>query len=282
MSEMATVRAACRVLVALCVATAGLLLPAPAATGAEKCVGVVVDARLLGGGVRTGCAKGDPDSGLDALTAAGFRYAFAPRQPGLVCQVDGAPACDRTTTTTYWSYWYRATGSDTWVYASEGAGSHDPEPGSTEAWVWQEGGRRQPPDVAQRTICPVAADTPRPEKTSSTGAEQGTTKAPAAKTSAPNASTPKTSGPKTSAAATSAAPRTTVTSAEPSATSARPGTDTTTAPPTSRPVTTPVATPAAASTGDGGGTPWLGVAAGVALVAALGGAALLRSRRGGP
>lgn len=273
MSEMATVRAACRVLVALCVATAGLLLPAPAATAAETCVGVVVDARLLGGGVRTGCAKGDPDSGLDALTAAGFRYAFAPRQPGLVCQVDGAPACDRTTTTTYWSYWYRAKGSDTWVYASEGAGSHDPEPGSTEAWVWQEGGRRQPPDVAQRTICPVAADSPRPEKTSSTGAEQGATKAPAAKAPAP----------KTSAAATSAAPRTTVTSAEPSATSARPGTDTATAPPTSRPVTTPVATPAAAaSTGDDAGTPWLGVAAGVALVAALGGAALLRSRRGGP
>lgn len=277
MSEMATVRAACRVLVALCVATAGLLLPAPAATAAETCVGVVVDARLLGGGVRTGCAKGDPDSGLDALTAAGFRYAFAPRQPGLVCQVDGAPACDRTTTTTYWSYWYRAKGSDTWVYASEGAGSHDPEPGSTEAWVWQEGGRRQPPDVAQRTICPVAADSPRPEKTSSTGAEQGAeqgaTKAPAAKTPAA----------KTSAAATSAAPRTTVTSAEPSATSARPGTDTATAPPTSRPVTTPVATPAAAaSTGDDAGTPWLGVAAGVALVAALGGAALLRSRRGGP
>lgn len=278
MSEMATVRAACRVLVALCVATAGLLLPAPAATGAEKCVGVVVDARLLGGGVRTGCAKGDPDSGLDALTAAGFRYAFAPRQPGLVCQVDGAPACDRTTTTTYWSYWYRAKGSDTWIYASEGAGSHDPEPGSTEAWVWQEGGRRQPPGVAQRTICPVAADTPRPEQTSSTGADQGATKATAAKTSAPKMSTPKAS-----AAATSAAPRTTVTSAEPSATSARPVSDTATAPPTSRPVTTPIATPASASaTDDDGGTPWLGVAAGVALVAALGGAALLRSRQGGP
>ncbi|HEX6937472.1 MAG TPA: hypothetical protein VF227_13210, partial [Actinomycetes bacterium] len=73
----------------------GLLSAQPAAA-AEPCVGVVVDARLLGGDVRTGCAKGDPDSGLEALTMAGFRYAFVPRQPGLVCQVDGAPECSRT------------------------------------------------------------------------------------------------------------------------------------------------------------------------------------------
>lgn len=272
---MATVRAAVRVLVALCVATAGLLVPAPAAVTAEKCVGVVVDARLLGGGVRTGCAKGDPGSGLEALTAAGFRYAFAPRQPGLVCQIDSAPACDRTTTTTYWSYWYRAKGSDTWVYAAEGAGSRDPEPGSTEAWVWQEGGRRQPPGVAQRTICPTTTDSPRPKETSSAGATRDATKAPAPTTS--EAATPKAS-----ASATSAAPRTTK-SPEPSAASATAGTATTSAPPTSRAVTTPVATPAAASsTGDEGGSPWIAVAGGVALVAALGGAALLRSRRGAP
>lgn len=281
---MAAVRAAVRVLVALCVATAGLLLPAPAAVTAEKCVGVVVDSRLLGGGVRTGCAKGDPGSGLEALAAAGFGYAFAPRQPGLVCQIDAAPACDRTTTTTYWSYWYRAKGSDTWVYAAEGAGSHDPEPGSTEAWVWQEGGRRQPPGVAQRIICPATTGRPSPRQTSSAGATRDATTAPAAKASTAKTSTEKTSTastPKGSAAATSAAPRTTDTP-EPSAASPQAGTATTSAPPTSRAVTTPLAARAASSPGDEGGDPWIAVAAGVALVAALGGAALLRSRRGGP
>ena len=77
-----------------------------------------------------------------------------------MCQIDGAPACADTSTTTYWSYWYRAKGSRSWVYASEGSGSHDPAPGSTEAWVWQDGRQRTPPDVAQRTICPVATTCP--------------------------------------------------------------------------------------------------------------------------
>ena len=142
-----------------------VLLPAPAGAAAKPCVGVIVDARLLGGDVRTGCAVGDPDSGLEALTKAGFGYAFVPRQPGLVCQIDRAPECTDTSTTTYWSYWYRAKGSKTWVYSSAGAASHDPAPGSTEAWVWQEGGRKQPPDIALTTICPQAAAEPTATKT---------------------------------------------------------------------------------------------------------------------
>ena len=60
---MTEVRAAVRIAAALCVATAALLLPAPPVTAGEQCVGVVVDARLLGGDVRTGCAKGDPATG---------------------------------------------------------------------------------------------------------------------------------------------------------------------------------------------------------------------------
>ena len=154
-----TARRLAAALAATALAGLGLLAgpPAPAAA-AEPCVGVVVDARLLGGGVSTGCAKGDPDSGLEALTKAGYSYAFVPRQPGQVCQIDGIPECSRTSTDTYWSYWWRAKGSSRWVYATEGAATHDPAPGATEAWVWQDGGRREPPDIALRTICPQVAD----------------------------------------------------------------------------------------------------------------------------
>ena len=125
------------------------------------------------GDVSTGCAKGDPDSGLEALTKAGYSYAFVPRQPGQVCQIDGAPECSRTSTDTYWSYWWRAKGSSRWVYATEGAATHDPAPGATEAWVWQDGGRREPPDIALSTDLPPgrrpADQEPRPAPDRTTG-----------------------------------------------------------------------------------------------------------------
>jgi len=261
------------VLVTAAVATVGwLVAPAGASAAADPCVGVVVDARLLGGEVGTGCAKGDPDSGLEALTMAGFSYAFAPRLPGFVCQIDGAPRCDRTGTRTYWSYWYRAEGSRTWVYSSAGAGARDPEPGSTEGWVWQDGGRREPPDVSLVDICPRLARE-RAEKrapSQSPSPDRGPQGATAASTTAP-----RTTG---SAAATSPLPATT--SAAPS-TASPTGTPTpTTTPTTGSPRTTP--TPVTSS-GDRGGSeaPWAGLVLGGGLVAALGAAAVARSRRPG-
>lgn len=253
------------------------LLSAPPALAAEPCVGVVVDARLLGGDVRTGCAKGDPDSGLAALTRAGFRYAFVPRQPGLVCQVDGAPECSRTTTTTYWSYWYRPKGSSSWVYASQGAGSHDPPPGSTEAWVWQDGGRREPPDVPLRTICPQLAEpatekpTPQTSATATRAAEPTTFTSPDRRTSATaGRSTP----PKTTARTTAATP----TTGSPTPTTT--GTATTT-PATSLPSTTSAASTRQDDGDASGALPWAGVVIGGGLVGVLGGAAVARSRRAG-
>jgi len=261
-----------------------VLLPgvvAPSASAAEPCVGVIVDARLLGGEVSTGCAKGDPDSGLEALATAGFGYAFAPRVPGFVCQIDAAPECSRTGTTTYWSYWYLTKGSRAWVYSSTGAGSHDPAPGSTEAWVWQDGGRREPPDVALETICPQVATarterTERTEPSSSPSPARTSRSAAAARPSGRMTNKPR---PATSAASSSA-------SAAPTRTA---GTDTadTTTPPAPAPST---ARPAGSSRADGAvdgagggpdGTPWAGVVLGGGLVAALGAAALARARRTG-
>ena len=261
----------------LAVASAPLvLLAGPFAapvSAAERCVGVVVDARLLGGVVSTGCAEGDPDSGLAALEAAGFRYAFAPRLPGFVCQIDSAPECSRTGTTTYWSYWYRTKGSRAWVYSSEGAGSRDPAPGSTEAWVWQDGGRREPPDVALETICPqvarsrteraVPSSSPSPARTSGSAAAAR----PSRRTTGTTGTTDRSPAPASPAPATAS--------------------DGTAPAPTTAPAAS--SAPASRSSAAGGvpagdgpdRTPWTGVVLGGGLVAALGAAALARSRRSG-
>jgi hypothetical protein len=272
------VRAAVRVAAALCVATAALLLPAPPVTAGEQCVGVVVDARLLGGDVRTGCAKGDPATGLEALADAGFRYAFAPRQPGLVCQVDGVPECADTSTTTYWSYWYRPKGSGSWVYSAKGAGSHDPAPGSTEAWVWQDGGRRSPPDIPLRDICPQVADSGTTAPPAPTPRKTKTSRADSTATAAAPAS-PRTSARTTTKAARPARPSATATGTAASTTAG----STAPVPPTpSNSVTAPRTTAAASAAPSGGdGPPWLELAVGAGLVAALAAAAVLRSRRNG-
>jgi len=242
-------------------------------SAAEPCVGVLVDARLLGGVVSTGCAEGDPASGLDALAAAGFSYAFAPRLPGFVCQIDAAPECRRTGTTTYWSYWYRPKGSRTWVYSSAGAGSRDPAPGSTEAWVWQDGGRREPPDVALETICPRVAKT-------RTGRAAPPSSSPSPEPSRARASANAGAASHRTTGQASASP-----ASSPPATAARASTPVTTAPPEPPASTTSSGVSSAAGgvpAGDGPDrSPWTGVVLGGGLVAALGAAAVARSRRSG-
>ena len=239
---------------------------APASAAVKPCVGVVVDGRLAGGDLRTACAVGDPDSGLEALTDAGFSYAFVPRQPGQVCQVDGFPECSRNSADTYWSYWWSAPGSSRWVYATEGAGSHDPKPGAVEAWVWQEGGKRQPPDIALTTICPQAVRQPR---TRTPAASPRATTASAEPVPLPDLTkTPAhlkhTVSPRAEASSTSADPSTPAPTSTSASTSAAPS----------------VAGSAPTATDDdSGGPPWTGLALGVGLVGLLGGAAFTRFRR---
>jgi hypothetical protein len=143
---------------ALLVAAAGLAVAAPAAEAAacsgSSGVTVVVDFGSLGGGVQTGCAAGDPASGLAALSAAGHGYTFVPRQFGLVCQIDARPnPCNGAPTTAYWSYWH-ATRGGSWSYATAGAGGYNPQPGTVEGWAFGAGGR---PGIA-----PPAAPAPPP------------------------------------------------------------------------------------------------------------------------
>jgi hypothetical protein len=127
-----------RVAAVLLLVLASLTAP-PAQAAACAGVTVVVDSTALGGGVRTGCAAGDPTSGLAALTATGSTYSFVPRQPGLVCRVNALPnPCNGAPVSAYWSYWHAVPGGS-WTYSSAGAGAHDPAPGSVEGWAFGAG-----------------------------------------------------------------------------------------------------------------------------------------------
>ncbi|MPZ25487.1 MAG: hypothetical protein GEV12_03330 [Micromonosporaceae bacterium] len=137
-------------LAAVAVLGAGLAVAAPASPAAAAAcpdargVTVVVDFAGLGGGVAVRCAPGDPATGLAALTGAGFGYAFVPRQPGLVCQIDGLPnPCNGAPQDAYWSYWHAERGGS-WQFSSRGAGSFDPTPGTVEGWAF---GAADPPGV---------------------------------------------------------------------------------------------------------------------------------------
>jgi hypothetical protein len=234
---------------------------------------VVVDARLAGGPLRAACAKGDPASGLAALTKAGFSYAFLPRQPGEVCQIDALPACARTSTTTYWSYWHRAKGSSRWVYSTEGAATYDPAPGSTEAWVWQEGGKRQPPDLSFGSICPAASSAPSP-----TPSQHRTMTPTATTTATPMGATRPTSAEESTPATAGATghPR---------------GGSMGTRSPTATPTTSSGTTTSAVTATDGAasqpheagssGPSWRGTAVALVAIALLGAGAVARFRRSG-
>ncbi|MFD1152636.1 hypothetical protein, partial [Saccharothrix hoggarensis] len=126
------------------------LVGVPPVARAADCAGVtvVVDFGSLGGGVRTGCAAGDPASGLAALNAAGFGYTSTARQPGFICRINGVPGDDpcvnASPPTAYWGYWHARPGGS-WVYSDTSAGSHDPAPGTVEGWAFGSG---QQPGIA--------------------------------------------------------------------------------------------------------------------------------------
>ncbi|MGI5502555.1 hypothetical protein [Lentzea sp. CA-135723] len=128
-----------RMLAVLALLASTLVVASPASAAPCAGVKVVVDFAALGGGAQTGCAAGDPATGLAALTGAGFTYSFVPRQPGFVCRINSLPnPCTAPTTSAYWSYWH-ATPGDSWTYSTSGAGSYDPAPGTVEGWAFGAG-----------------------------------------------------------------------------------------------------------------------------------------------
>ncbi|MFD5829655.1 hypothetical protein [Lentzea sp. NPDC060358] len=121
---------------------------------------VVVDYRGLGGGVQQGCAPGSPASGVAALTAAGFGYTYASRQPGFVCRINAKPGADAdrcvtaSPATAYWSYWHAPAGG-AWSYSNQGAATFAPARGTVEGWAFGAG---EQPGIAP----PAAAVPPQP------------------------------------------------------------------------------------------------------------------------
>ncbi len=147
-----------RVLVALLlavplVATGGT---AQAASCAADQVTVVV--QYLGGAQVTRCTSGDPKTGIEALTSAGFSYTFAPRNPGFVCTINGNPGNRNCMKPKYWAYWHAAQPGGAWTYSSEGAGTYDPAPGTVEGWRFDCGAA-----PGAGTKCAASAPKPSPQ-----------------------------------------------------------------------------------------------------------------------
>lgn len=147
----------------LLVALAGAVGLAPLAQ-AGACVGtsgvtVVVQSDA---GTTISCAVGDPSSGFQALTMAGFGFDMVQRFPGALCRINGFPADQACVmmppATAYWSYWQAPAGGS-WSYSSAGAGSTNPAPGSVEGWRFGSG---QAPSVAPPSVPAPAPQPPAP------------------------------------------------------------------------------------------------------------------------
>ncbi|TFC57835.1 hypothetical protein E3O62_11690 [Cryobacterium sp. TMT2-15-1] len=132
----------------LTIATTGLVVlaspsvSANAQSRADACaagtgVTVVVDSSDLGGTTTTGCAPGDPETGRDALSSAGFTAQDS--APGMICAIDSLPdPCPTTFDGSFWSYWHAQPG-DAWTSYLVGADASAPVRGEVEGWRYNDG-----------------------------------------------------------------------------------------------------------------------------------------------
>ena len=111
-----------------------------------------------------GCAAGDPVTGYQALSRAGFSLTFATGNgTGAVCSINGYPdhACpSMPPQSAYWAYFHARPGGS-WSYSSTGGGSYNPKPGTVEGWRFGSGAAPSaaPPGSAS---APTPKPTPRP------------------------------------------------------------------------------------------------------------------------
>lgn len=187
--------------------------PAAAATcSTADGVSVIVD---FGDSIKTGCAAGDPASVWAALQSAGFTVEGTQRFPtSFVCRIDGFPApaqeaCIQTPpATAYWAVWSAPAGGS-WSYASQGAATLNPAPGSAVGLAFGAGAAPgmhppAPPPATTSTSRPPATSTTRPPATSTTRPPAPTSTRPTATTRTAATSPPPTSSsPAASAGSTS-------------------------------------------------------------------------------
>jgi len=162
-------------------------VPAPAqAAACSGTSGVSVVVQFPDGHIETGCAPGDPSTGIQALKGAGFTPEPVPGQMGAtVCRINGQPAAGEPCwqPPNYWAYFYAQRGGP-WIYSDYGAGNRDPKPGTVEGWKFG-GSRTNPPSTAPPGT-PAPTPTPHPTTphpttgASSSVVKPGTTAHPAA------------------------------------------------------------------------------------------------------
>jgi len=244
----------------------------PAGTGVTVVVGSSVSCDSNGGGPASANFR---DTG-HTLTPVD-------RQPGFVCQVDGAPSSASCVNTppadAYWGLFWSDGTSGTWVYASQGVGTLKVPAGGSVAFVFQTGSAKTYPGVDPGTAASAPSPTTRPSPTSTSP-----TKKPAVKPSRKPAAKPTATAaaPTAGATATPEPTASATTTPEPTAeaTTPSPGaTATTKAPEPSD----EVERTSSDVKDDGGSGSSLGWVAGVLVVALLGGmgAVLWRRRAAG-
>ncbi|WP_018351788.1 hypothetical protein [Longispora albida] len=151
---------------ALLTAATAAAITVPAAPAQAACSGVTVIVDFGGGRVQSGCAAGDPGSGLAALRNAGFTFTFVPGQNGMVCTVNSVPdPCNGAPANAYWSYWHGQGGQ--WQYSDVGAGGHNPAPGDVEGWAFgpgkQPGAAPPAPQPQPQPVPTTAPPVPQPQ-----------------------------------------------------------------------------------------------------------------------
>lgn len=183
------------VLALLGAGTAVGVLPATAGTGGQPCVGVVVDARPLGGNVAARCSKGTPGrDSVQVLTDAGFRVRLSSTgsYAGFLCQLDSLPAssgdddgcANDADAYRYWGFFVREPGAAGWTYSSKGVRGYKPVDGAQIGFRFEtDRAETAPPVYAQDQVCPQAAS-PRPSPVPSRGGS-AVPPAPAASRGAP-------------------------------------------------------------------------------------------------
>lgn len=268
---------------ALVAATAYVAIPAAPASAAAcptaDGVTVVVDFHELGGGVQTACvADGGGRTASDLFPAAGFPLSYVQRQPGFVCRVEGKPADDPCVNTppsdAYWGLYWSDGRSGSWTYSTIGAGGLHVPDGGYVAFSWNGSSSRVLPGYTPAPH-PSASPTPTPTSHPTHSAHPSPHHSSAPPSATPTDST--SASPSESASPTkNAKPHDrTSHSAAPSATATEPS---------GSPSAGAAAVPTAAepSDPDGGLPGWVAPAVVVVLFGAVGAAALLRRRRGGP
>lgn len=260
------------VVVAVAGVPGGIVGGTAACAAAENRFAVVVDFGDAPGapsGNTVTCVVVDADdTAADALaTRARMLGRPAPRynNAGLLCSLDGFPdgGCGERTASgyRYWSYWF---GGDSWSYASTGPAFHRAKPGDVVGWRFQPAGTATASDPPPRgsarfsTLCtpvssasPTTVATTRPPTTGAAALPTTTTAVPTAAGAAPST--------------TSVPPPVSVSSSTSSTTEDERLPEVATAP---------------SQDGDrDGGSTWPVAIGGLAAAAALGGAAVVKSRR---